>query len=253
MTMTNEKLHELCGLIREYHRQREDVHNAEKRLILQGKAICRRINDNDKALGASVFNAVLKGEDVDIMRGGGAVIHIAAAARMFKEQRAKFEYQMRKLAKQLPVWEYVEAEIMGVGPLGLAQIVGEAGPLDMYSNPAKLWKRMGVGLVGSERQRCVANNPEKAIEHGYSPRRRAVLYCLGDVMVRMKDRGSYYRDLYDWHKQKDIDTRPDIETDGHRHNRARRYMEKRMLRNLWRQWRKLQGQPYESEHVRDVA
>ena len=149
--------------------------------------------------------------------------------------------------------------------MGLAQIIAETGDLSNYANPAKLWKRMGMAVIEGGRQRRVAGAP--ALEHGYSPRRRAVLFCIGDSIVRT---GGPYRKVYDEMKKDEqkqaveagLTVLPaakipkgDAEhyrSEGHVHNRARRKMEKQLLLDLWREWRRA-SQRLQSTRLVSVA
>ena len=180
-------------------------------------------------------------------------LQLQVAEDHIRKQRKLVERELVKAAKELPVYSAFVEPINGFGALGLAQIVGEAGDLSKYSNPAKLWKRFGLGLVGGERQRR-HTDPEKAIAHGYSPRRRSVMFVIGDSLLKKQNA---YKDLYDerkrYEEQKAIAAglvvraaKPGDPVDqvsaGFRskmviHRRSQRYVEKRLLRDLWRSWR----------------
>lgn len=169
------------------------------------------------------------------------------------------EKKMKFLAEQLPVSGWMEA-IPGCGLLGLAIIVGEAGDLGNYSNPAKLWKRMGVAVIDGIRQGAIppgTSRDQRAaawVERMYSPVRRSRLYTIGVAMAMNKD--CPYRQVYLDRKAYEA---AKAEADGlivapaakipkkkasgyrslgHIDNRARRYMEKRLLRDLWNAWRR---------------
>jgi hypothetical protein len=144
-------------------------------------------------------------------------------------QRKEAERKCRKLAKQLPVWPWVGA-VYGFGDLGLAQIVGECGDLGNYSNPAKLWKRMGLHVVDGKAAR---KSKAKGEIMGYSPARRAIMFCIGESLLKKQNA---YRDLYLARKTVEAQKVPE----GSKmlwHRRAQRYVEKRLLRDLWRAWR----------------
>jgi len=180
-------------------------------------------------------------------------LQLQVAEDHIRKQRKLVERELVKAAKELPVYSAFVEPINGFGALGLAQIIGEAGDLAKYSNPAKLWKRFGLGLVGGERQRR-HTDPEKAIAHGYSPRRRSVMFVIGDSLLKKQNA---YKDLYDerkrYEEQKAIAAglvvraaKPGDPVDqvsaGFRskmviHRRSQRYVEKRLLRDLWRSWR----------------
>ena len=80
---------------------------------------------------------------------------------LLKQQKVQ-EKKLEKLAKQLPVWSWVE-NVRGVGPLSLAQMIGELGDLSGYSNPAKPWKRMGLGLVAYPCPKCCKEEFERFV------------------------------------------------------------------------------------------
>lgn len=228
----------LVSVLRELHRQRQDFHNAEKRLTLQIKAIQRRTHARsgcEKKLHAACPGVY----DVETLTTAA----LAEARHGFEVQRKTFEREMERAAKKLPVYAWVDS-VRGFGALGLAQVVAECGDLAGYSNPAKVWKRMGVGLGPAG----------EAYYEGRSPSRRAILYCIGESMVKA---GGPYKVVYDERKAYEA-ARPacrrqfktggeclDEETGAcrkiHLHLRAKRYMEKRLLRDLWRAWRATTG------------
>lgn len=175
----------------------------------------------------------------------------------FDTLRDKTERDMVALAKTLPGAGIVE-EIRGFGYKGLAIIVAEChgeflNGFDDYPSVAKVYKRMGVALVGEERQRK-KSDPDEAEEHKYSPRRRAELFgAIGDPLFRTQSAGDGpYRQLYDRRRAHTAVTHPDW-TLGHSHNDARRYMEKKLLHALWRAWRKATGQPVHTGNGRRRA
>lgn len=218
--------------IREQWRRRQAWHRAEKSLTLQAKALCRRLAEGgDKKEAEAIYNAALG-------KGGHAMAEIALAAFFplteardsVERHRKLVEKRLVKLAKELPVAPWVEAT-RGVGLLSLAAIVGEAGDLSAYSNPAKLWKRMGLAVMpGGDRQRRVAG--VEALDHGYSPARRSVMWNLGACIVKA---GGPLKEVYDARKVYEAER---VATKAHAHNRAQRYVEKRFLRDLWSSWRR---------------
>lgn len=241
-------LTDLCARIRGYHRHRQDLHDAEKRLDLQIQSIYRRFRravylaSGQGQSGAHAWDApefltdtqialriadeqkaeadVLADSHTLSMREGKDTIH---AARLVPEKN------MKKLARELPVWAWTES-INGMGELGLAQIIAETGDLCNYTNPAKVWKRMGLAVINGKSQRRVKG--EGALEQGYSPRRRAIMFVIGDSMIKKQN---LYRELYLKRKAYEEMKLPDS-TKMHWHRRAQRWMEKRLLSDLWRQW-----------------
>lgn len=170
------------------------------------------------------------------------------ARRAWDKQRAQTEKQMRKLARGLPVWPWVEA-IAGFGELGLAIIVGETGDLSNYATKERVWKRLGLAVINGERQQR-KSGAEAAAAHGYNPSRRAEVWTISDSMLRHQWRGAKddvpphavgrYGEVYAARK---THTATREWTLGHRENDARRVMAKALVENLWRVWRGMPALP----------
>lgn len=240
----------LCDTLVELHRQRQDLHRAEKSLTLQIKAKCRRLCAGDKVEAEKVYKSMLNGcEHEHAMHAIATCTPFISARGLLETQRKATEKQMEKTAKQLPVYPWVES-VRGFGALGFAQIVGESGDLSNYSTVSKLWKRLGLAVIGGGRQRRVAGID--ALLHGYSPSRRSVVWNVGDSLFRAN--GPYSdvcRVRKDYEREKAAErgltvvpaakipakNKEAYMSDGHVHNRAKRYMEKRLIRDLWRAWR----------------
>lgn len=154
--------------------------------------------------------------------------------------------QLEAAAKALPVWPWVEA-IRGVDAFGLGMVLGATGDLSNYANPAKVWKRMGLGLVDGQRQRRVID-AELAIRMGYNPERRAMAYNLAKGLInqnKLPDGSpAYYRTVYIERKTYEQAKAPELSKQAW-HLRAGRYMVKRFLRELWREWQRVTAAPGE--------
>lgn len=177
--------------------------------------------------------------------------------------RLKAERGVKNAAAQLPIIEWIDT-VKGCGHLGLGLIIGEAGDLTRYDNPAKLWKRMGLAVFDGRAQRRIAAKPDvargrtkrqaadDAIAMGYSPRRRSLMHVIGDCLIKQNKNpdGSdgYYRALYLERKARETELHPDLSL-IHRHKRAMRYMEKRFLLHLWQEWRRRASGNESTKHV----
>jgi hypothetical protein len=108
----------------------------------------------------------------------------------FDSVREAAESEMEKLAKTLPVADWIKS-VHGAGLLGLATIVGEAGDLSLYPNPAKLWKRLGFapydGLAGSSWKRDTwrprALTKDEWIANPFSGERYALMHQIAVWLV----------------------------------------------------------------------
>jgi hypothetical protein len=214
-------------VIRELARQRTDLLRAWQRLNNQIKAIERR---GQTACDTQAPLATPSIAD----SAAPALVHCVETTMA---ARKAVEKQLEKLAKSLPVYETFTKPTKGLGAGGLALIIGETGDLSQYANPAKVWKRMGLAVIDGGRQRRVAGNADAALLHGYSPHRRQIMWNIGDSMIKV---GDTYRQVYLDRKAYETAKNPDAAKIVH-HRRAQRYMEKRILRNLWRAWRDLHG------------
>jgi len=189
-----------------------------------------------------------------------------------KKTRGRYEKKMSELVKQLPIWDWA-SQIRGIAELSLACIIAETTLLERkngdletknlgdFGNPAKLWKRFGIGIVDGEIQREVRDK-EKAIKFGYCPRRRAVIWRVGDCLAKLND-GRYRaafesRKVYEYAqaekrgeevlsagevmKLKKLKSKKKAISRLHINRRCMRYISKMFLKDLWVAWRELEAQ-----------
>lgn len=248
----SDNLDTLCDRLRELHRQRQDLHRAEKSLTLQIKAKTRRLCDGDKKEAAVLYASMGNGmEHPKAMIAVAVSLPFMQARSMLRAERKGVEKQMEKAAKDLPVAQWI-IDTPGVGLGSLAAIVGECGNLSNYPSVSKLWKRLGLGLVGDVRQQ--KKTGADGILHGYSPSRRSVAWNVAQTLFKRQSQiEGPYRGVYDARKAYELIRCEAIAADpelrkrysrgekyaplAHAHNRAMRYMEKRFIRDLWRAWR----------------
>ncbi len=225
--------------IREQWRERQDHHNAEKRLTLQIKARCRRFCGGDKTEGGKLYTAMSGKKEHPLASDARAAnIWLLESRSIVEKHRKTLEKRLCELARQLPVSEWWCA-IKGCNALGLAALVGEAGDLNAYANPGKLWKRFGLQVYRGSAPSTWRRNglPAKEWEEvGYAPRRRAVLFTIGTSLFMHSGMDGHYRLVYDAYKARKATELPD-HTKKYIHNMAGRYMEKRLLKHLWQAWR----------------
>lgn len=170
----------------------------------------------------------------------------AQARASFDVVRKDFEKQLATLVRTLPIWNWAEAT-RGIAEGGLASLIGEAGDVDRYDGPAKLWFRFGVAPPHCYDRTLhngrVANCKPKA--------RRSVLWTIGAALIKAK--GPYY-ELYLKRKEYEVQRNPEFDNGidpktgrrrGTKHCdlRAQRYMEKEFLKDLWRAWRAATNAP----------
>jgi hypothetical protein len=139
------------------------------------------------------------------------ILASSAPIESLRQLQTQLEKQMEGYAASLPVVEWVKKkEQAGFGLLSLGKVIGETGNLSNYSNPSKVWRRMGCMPWKFEGE-GVKYNPHKmgstwrggkegklpASEwetFGYSPRRRCIAYQISDVLIKLNK--SIYRARY---------------------------------------------------------
>lgn len=184
------------------------------------------------------------------------IIASMQSRQVWDNLRAAAEKHMEERARQLPVWPWVD-QVRGAGALGLAILVGEAGNLGSYRDKSALWKRLGLAVIGGIRQQKISG--AAALEHGYSPTRRAECWVLADSLGRAQRRADRdedgndpkksgksvavpghalgpYGEHYSRRRAHLIVARPDI-TPAHQHAEATRYAFKAFIRDLRAAWR----------------
>jgi hypothetical protein len=234
---------------------------ADKKRLEKAAEVMRRIEDGEEDGGAAL-----------------ATFPLLAARRQIEPHRAIAEKALEEFAKQLPI-AHVVAATKGLGFLGLAGIVGEAGAVGEYRSVSGLWKRFGVGVINGERQGRRTDKLE-ALEHGFAPARRAVMWNVGNQLIGAMGRGprplvgedvSKRDDWSPWQRmfvqwlryEADRDPehrRPDNEKNGdmvesfskHAAARAKRYFEKAFL-ILWCEWRRAAAPDHPSPQLQSDA
>lgn len=256
-------------------RRRQAWHKAEKSLTLQCLALCRGLTDGDKDAANKLFKEVEAFVDDGKPMSGNATLAFYLVEPLIRARttvctfRTGVEKELAKSAKGLAVASWVKS-VKGFGIGSLAAIVGEAGDLSKYANPAKLWKRLGLaphdGKSYSTWRRTGGLSADDWTEAGYSPRRRSTMWNAGAGVIGGMGKGSRplvgedfdaREDKTEYEKLfvarlrheavRDPETfgRPPVEKEGmlkesfsaHAAARAKRYVEKRLVLHLWRAWR----------------
>lgn len=182
--------------------------------------------------------AVRQDDRVRGHRAIGRIMCMSAAREPILAQEKAIEKEMGNLAAMLPVAEWT-ATIRGVGKTSqvlLAMIVGECGDLNRFPNPAKLWAwcclapRNGKMPATHRRDKTATSDDWK--RWGYSPRRRSIMFQVGDCIVKNND-GIYRQRYDDARAAKDgLEGWPDGRLNYHGNLLAT----KLFIKDLWKQW-----------------
>lgn len=174
--------------------------------------------------------------------------------------------RLATLLNGIPVWDEFLKPIKGIGPKMGALLVAETN-IENCHTPSKLWAWWGVHVVNGRAAQKSDEGPSR-----FSPFRKAkVVKVLAELMLLHKSPGYY--ELYTGYKakkekqivdccmackgmgsvNKDDEKVPCWNCDGgnkpapwgispeHRHRAALRFMVKRLLLDMWKKWRELEG------------
>ncbi len=173
------------------------------------------------------------------------VVHFKEFMRPFRLEKRRCEKEIQQIVQSWPIIGWLKDPARrGFGVVGLGLVLGETGDLSQYANPAKVWKRMGLAVLDGKAQRRVAGTTKakkvEAVSHGFSPRRRSLMHVIGDCLVKGNQDGPY-RSLYLERKAYELERLPEEAKPRLliSHKRALRYMEKRLLKDLWLAWRRV--------------
>jgi hypothetical protein len=203
---------------------------------------------------------------VEWMRAGNE----AACAPFIGMEKEKVK-AIEKMAKGLSIWTAWAEPIQGIGAKGIGILIGEAGDIGAYRSEAAFWKRMGVGVIDGVAQGKLTKtaSADTWIAHGYNAKRRSALFTIGDSLIKATN--SPYRAMYLHRKEierqkfealgytikpaaqiKEAE-RDTCISDGHIHRRAQRWMEKRLLRHMYRAWKRTMEAQDEARAVGEVG
>lgn len=168
--------------------------------------------------------------------------------------------QLTALMRRHPLRSFID-EARGIALPGAARLLGVTGSLDRFSTVSKLWAYLGLHVVDGKAPRRA-----RGTKANWSPEGRKTCFVLGENIVRSGGDGPY-RAAYDEKKaaylarkltgpsecpfghehrakSKGGAEKPGAapcSVDGHVHNAAKRYAVKFLLREMWREWRRVQG------------
>lgn len=150
------------------------------------------------------------------------------------------------LAKNLeahPLWPWIKSQ-KGVGAKQGARLLAAIGDPSARRSPGQLWAYCGFHVVDGERPRRARG--QRSNWNGEAKKRAWLIAskCVEfdgrpDKNGRARAR-SPYRDVYDGRRARTASTHPEW-SDGHAHNDALSFVAKRILRDLWREARRVRA------------
>lgn len=270
------------------HRRRQAAIRAKTKVILMMKAEVRsmlcsdadfeedKTTDRKTAFGKaprkltkkaqSRVDAAIKSAMAEIKDGlpvsdiASTIFAYSQSEALFEQQCEAYRKQLVKMAKRLPVYEWVKG-VHGFGDVSFATIVGECGDIGTYKSVSAVWKRLGLAVINGRRQ----GNPGEGataqdwIDHGYNRARRSVSYVAREHVIggmgkwrplfgsELAD-ANYYQRVYAERARYEADKlglpvtlNEDTGKESYKAHvamRAHRYVEKRLLKHLYIEWRR---------------
>lgn len=180
---------------------------------------------------------VAQGNRVAAMERDGLPEEFVAFARdtldtLKTKERALNAYLGKQVARH-PLAPWVK-EQRGIGLPGFARLIGITGSLDRFGTVSKLWAYLGLHVVDGH-----APKRAKGQQANWSPAGRVLCHQIGESIVKM-GKGGRWREKYDTKKADYLENRPDW-TPAHRHEAARLYAVKKLLKAMWNEWRRVRG------------
>lgn len=253
------------------HRLRQGMIKAQTKLKLQGMASIRFMTQTDDDFASDDAKAAARKRNEKLYATVvadpehqlyGHIAPYLLAMGPLDAQRAAYEKAMVKAVKRLPVYEWVKG-VKGFGDISFATIVGECGDIGTYKSVSAVWKRMGTAVINGKRQGAPAPGAtaEDWTTHGYRASRRSVGYVAREHVIGGMGKWrpafgedvwanpelTYYQKVYaDRARLEAVKLEmPVTESDKgkesykkHVSMRAHRYVEKRLLKHLYIEWRR---------------
>jgi hypothetical protein len=245
--------------VRHLYKQRNDIIRAHGNLTRQVISICRHsvgfntfLPEKERAAAQKAGDALLaklkagSPEAAHVFDSAGFLLDVIEKSG-FTKQKTFIEKKMATAAKVFGMDEFINS-VPGLSATMLCTIIGEAGDLANYGTKSRLWKRLGLAVIDGVRQ-SKQSDAGKALDHGYNPSRRAAVWNIGESVIKQQVRavkneagentgsiaigplGKVYLD-----RKAEYAAKHPEKSKKHIHNDAKRYMEKRLIAQLWRAW-----------------
>lgn len=150
---------------------------------------------------------------------------------------------LAKSVKDETLWlDYLKG-VKGVGPIiasGLINLID----IKRASHISSLWALAGLDVINEGKDKGKAKRLKKGVKATWNPLLKMLCWKIGKSMMMCNN--EFFRDIYDKRKEYEQNKNKKLNkdkqlTDGHIDARAKRYMVKMFLRQLWVTWREMEG------------
>lgn len=168
--------------------------------------------------------------------------------------------RLETVLRDYPIYTGFLKDVKGIGPAMAGVIVSQID-ITRAEYPSSLWKYAGLDVTASGRGRSMRKEDMGEVEYvdaageiktrktlGYNPfLKKKLMGVLAASFLRAGE-NAYSKVYYEYKNRLKNHPAHAEKTDGHRHNMALRYMVKRFLVDLYREWRTLEGLPVAAEY-----
>ncbi len=235
----------------------DDLNRIKKSLQARIYAVIRQETGCGKKECAGWYRKIYKTDKVE---DNPILARIYLRTCVMEKDRARYEELEKKPAKlmikcveQMPIWKYWAKDVKGCGAKTMSKLLAVWGNPSDFPTVAKSWKRLGLGLVkinGKWERTRKSRDKKLAKIYGYSPRRRSIVWEIEDSLFKSGGDGKY-RTMFLARREYEKEMHPEIDHEkpgkkgvpgrGFSYQRARRYMVKKFIRDMWCMWKKLDG------------
>lgn len=226
----------------------------EEELDAEGKLILKNMRTHCKKLTDGVSNfprqATFKGDEV--ISNYTELCLICQYLDLEASEKQHFQ-RLGNVLKEYPIFTQFLDGVKGVGPAMAGVIVSEID-ITKARYPSSLWAYTGLDVAGNGEGRSrkkehlveceyidKEGNPATRVGITFNPFLKTKLVgVLGSSFLRAGE-GPYSKAYYDYKNRLENSPKHQEKTKGHRHNMAIRYMIKRFLVDLHREWRRIEG------------
>lgn len=158
-------------------------------------------------------------------QGGDTALFIEYHDRL-KSIEKSIKDDIEDIVTETELWKKFLKDVRGIGPTLAAGLYAYID-IEKAKHVSSIWKYAGLA-PDSKRK--------KGEKLDYNPELKDICWKIGESFLKSK---SKYKLVYDERKEYEKENSPDL-TDGHQHNRAKRYAVKEFLKDLYKVWREIE-------------
>jgi len=231
----------------------------EETMSREGQNLLKQLLENYRRIADGLTSASTKAKVKAIEQQPGIIsdlleYELTGHYLRLLDDEANLGKIMKRMVETFPIWDAFLKDVKGCGPTMAGVILSELDP-HKARHVSSFWRYAGLDVGDDGKGRSRRKEHLTVVEYeasdGTKKSRQGITFnpflktklvgVLGSSFLRSD---SPYRQIYDDYKQR-LDCHPTHEdkSKGHKHNMAIRYMVKMFLKDLWIEWRKIEGLP----------